>query len=495
VFCGSNNAAGRLRRYPPTIDLGCLLCFRASDGQFLWQFSCQKLAAGRTMDWPQTGLCSSPLVEGKRLWIVTNRCEVVCLGTEPGGASGGAGPSARAGASTGETPVPPAGGDQPSGHEPQILWRYDMIRQLGVSPHNMSSCSVTAFDDLLLVCTGNGVDESHEKIPAPDAPSFIALDKNTGRLLWTDRSPGRNILHGQWSSPAVAVAGGVPQAVFAGGDGWLYGFRLGDEQGAESGEQGAGSGSKPKAHSSKLKAQSSKLKAPLLWKFDCNPKTALWKEGGLGDRATLVATPVLAGGRVYIAMGDDPEFGEGPGRLWCLQTARRGDVSAELVVDRQGRPVPPRRVQAADPTAGEVVRANPNSAVVWQYTGREGKAQRKFEDTMHRALGMAVVQDGLLVIGDLAGLIHCLDAATGRVHWTYDLKSAVWGSPLVADGKVYLADEDGDVVVLALSPQFKLLAKNSLGAAIYTTPVAAHGTLYLATRTHLIAIARGKPQN
>ncbi len=112
-------------------------------------------------------------------------------------------------------------------------------------------------------------------------------------------------------------------------------------------------------------AQSSKLKAPLLWKFDCNLKTALWKEGGLGDRATLVATPVLAGGRVYIATGDDPEFGEGPGRLWCVDMARRGDASAELVVDCQGRPVPPRRVRAVDPAAGEVVLANPNSAAVW----------------------------------------------------------------------------------------------------------------------------------
>ncbi len=39
------------------------------------------------------------------------------------------------------------------------------------------------------------------------------MNKNTGKVLWTDRSPGKNILHGQWSSPAVAELGGVAQAI------------------------------------------------------------------------------------------------------------------------------------------------------------------------------------------------------------------------------------------------------------------------------------------
>ena len=108
--------------------------------------------------------------------------------------------------------------------EADVLWRFDMMHQLGSVQHNMASCSVTAAGDLLLVGTSNGVDESHENIPAPDAPSFIALDKQTGKLVWADNSPGHNILHGQWSSPAFAVLGGVPQAIFPGGDGWVYSF-------------------------------------------------------------------------------------------------------------------------------------------------------------------------------------------------------------------------------------------------------------------------------
>ena len=47
VFIGTNNGGGRLPRYPATVDLGCLLAFRAADGEFLWQHSSEKLPTGR----------------------------------------------------------------------------------------------------------------------------------------------------------------------------------------------------------------------------------------------------------------------------------------------------------------------------------------------------------------------------------------------------------------------------------------------------------------
>ncbi len=82
VYVGSNNGAGYLKRYPASIDLGVLLCFDDHDGKFLWQHSNEKLPTGRVHDWPMQGVCATPLVEGKRLWYVTNRGEVVCLDTE-----------------------------------------------------------------------------------------------------------------------------------------------------------------------------------------------------------------------------------------------------------------------------------------------------------------------------------------------------------------------------------------------------------------------------
>jgi outer membrane protein assembly factor BamB len=450
VFCATNNGAGRLQRYPANVDLGCLMAFRRADGKFLWQYSAEKLAAGRAVDWPQQGICDSPLVEGDRLWIVTNRGEVVCLDTE------GFLDNENDGPFTSEAATAP--------DEADVVWSFDMMGKLGTMQHNMACCSVTAVGDLLLVSTSNGVDESHDNIPAPDAPSFIALDKRTGKLVWADNSPGKNILHGQWSSPAVAVVAGVPQAIFAGGDGWVYSF---------------------------LAQPSPSGKPELLWKFDANPKESVWEGNGQGDRTDIISTPVVSDGRVYVVMGHDPEFGEANGRLWCIDPSRRGDVSPTLVFDKQDKPVPPRRIQAADTAAGDVVRPNPNSAAVWEYTGHDanGDGELAFEERMHRALGMVAVKDDILVVADLAGLVHCLDAKTGRLHWTHDMMATVWGSPLVVDGKVYLGDEDGDVAVFELSAKKKLLAENSMADAVYSAPVVAGNTLFISTRTRLFAIA------
>src|SRR5690606_4336854 len=99
-------------------------------------------------------------------------------------------------------------------NEADVIWSFDMMKKLGTIQHNMASCSVTAAGDLLMVLTANGIDGQHETIPAPNAPSFIALDKNTGELIWADNSPGENILHGQWGSPTVGELGGVRQAIF-----------------------------------------------------------------------------------------------------------------------------------------------------------------------------------------------------------------------------------------------------------------------------------------
>jgi outer membrane protein assembly factor BamB len=450
VFCATNNGAAYLARYPADVDLGCLLCFQQADGTMLWQHSVEKLE-DHEIDWPKQGICCTPLIDGDRLWLVTNRGEVVCLDAE--------------GFRDGENDGPFADEPVADKNESDVVWCFDMMKRLGSIQHNMASCSVTAAGDLLLVHTSNGVDSSHESVPAPEAPSFIALDKHTGRLIWADNSPGENILHGQWSSPAYAVLGGVPQAIFPGGDGWVYSFL------AEPTEDG-----KPK----------------LLWKFDCNPKESVWGGGGEGDRNTIIATPVIHDDLVYIATGEDPEAGEGPGILWCIDPTRRGDVSSELVVDPQGKIVPPRRVQAVDKDAGEQVRPNPNSAAVWKYAGHDvdGDGELAFEETMHRTLSMAAIRDGLLVIGDFAGLVHCLDVKTGRPHWTYDMLAAVWGSPILADGKIYLGNEDGDMVVFELTPKLNLLAKNNMGNAIYGSAVAVGETLYISTRSHLFAIEK-----
>ena len=76
MFVGTNNE--RLRDPKQPGDRGVLMAFRETDGEFLWQITHEKLAAGRVNDWPFQGVASSPLVEGDRLYYVSNRGELMC---------------------------------------------------------------------------------------------------------------------------------------------------------------------------------------------------------------------------------------------------------------------------------------------------------------------------------------------------------------------------------------------------------------------------------
>ena len=540
VFVGTNNGGGWLARYPSKVDLGCLIAFRESDGAFLWQHSSEKLSSGRVHDWPLQGICCAPLVEGKRCWFVSSRGEVLCVDTEGFHDNEDDGPYknelvnvaaiintapdfdvvvaaldegkltaaaakllTEAGEKVSDTVEVAtvargkswkltgkfAGVDRtilakvigprlkflknlgPSDkQDADVIWSYNMMDQFKVSQHNMCSCSVTAYGDILLVNTSNGVDESHVNIPSPDAPSFMAMDKNTGEVLWTDKSPGLNILHGQWSSPTVAELGGVPQAIFAGGDGWVYSFKC------DRGKDG---------------------KPTLLWKFDCNPKDSKWFIGGRGTRNNIIATPVVYKGNVYVAVGQDPEHGEGDGHLWCIDPTKHmdgSDVSAELAVSVEDRTktIPHRRLVAVEEEKGEIAIDNPKSAVVWHYAGFDQDASGgdlDFEEQMHRSCGTVAIKDDILYISDFSGLFHCLDATTGKVHWTYDMLAAAWGSPLIVDGKVYVGDEDGVIHVFELGEENnEPFEEIEMGNSVFSTPIVANNILYIANRTHLFAI-------
>ena len=111
-----------------------------------------------------------------------------------------------------------------------IIWRYDMMDELGVFQHNMANSSPVVHENLIYVSTSNGQDESHVNVPSPKSPAIIALDKTTGKLVWEDASPGANILHGQWSSPAVGKIGDTFQVVIGQGDGWVRELRGEDRQ-------------------------------------------------------------------------------------------------------------------------------------------------------------------------------------------------------------------------------------------------------------------------
>jgi outer membrane protein assembly factor BamB len=478
VFVGTNNYGGWLPRYPSNVDLGCLLAFDLKDGKFLWQHSSEKLPTGRVHDWPQQGICSAPLVEGDRLYFVTSRGEVRCVDTE-GFHDGENDGEFQEEESLGKKQADAAGKPYDKMQESDVIWDFDMMKEMGISQHNMCSCSLTDAGNLLLVNTSNGVDVEHNYIPAPDAPSFFVMDKDTKKILWTDKSPGLNILHGQWSSPTYGVLGGVPQVLFAGGDGWVYSFA----------PEGDGKGN-PK----------------LLWKFDANPKNAFYTVSGKATRNHIIATPVIYDGLVYVGVGEDPEHGEGIGHLWCLDPTKftdGRDVSPELAFNSKdpSKPIAHKRLQAVVEEEGDFARPNPDSAVVWHFAeqDRDGNDKIDFEETMHRTVGTVAIKDDILYIADFSGLFHCLDAKTGKVHWTYDMLAAAWGSPLIVEDKVFIGDEDGDVAIfkhsadpeVAMIDEAPALGEINMGNSVYSTPIVADNVLYIANRTHLFAIEEG----
>lgn len=546
VLIGTNNSNGYVKRYPSDIDLGCLIAFDEKDGKFLWQHNSEKLHTGRVHDWPLMGICCSPLVEGKRLWFVTSRGEVKCLDTEGfydgkddgpitkeparlfdvvraddpaddklGGIlkdleAGKLSADLRAEFEEAGSPLEPGDveiklDDKAKGpvkkwifkakskgverdfyatmagprlsvfrittpddkEEADTIWSYDMMKSLGTSQHNMCSCSVTAWGDLLFVNTSNGVDESHLVVPAPDAPSFICMDKNTGEVYWTDNTPRDLVLHGQWSSPTVAIIGGEAQVLFGGGDAWLYSFK------ANKGKDG---------------------KPELLWKFDSNPKDSILELGGRGTRNDIISTPVVYDNKVYFATGQDPEHGEGLGIFWCLDPTKRGDISEKIVKNRDPakNPVPRKRIQAAVEEEGDVIEANPNSGVVWKYTEYDVDGNGEIDDFMekfHRAISTPVIDKDLVFIPDFSGLFHCIDAQTGKVHWTYDMLAAAWGSAMIAGDKVYVGDEDGDICIFEVKKEaHDPVAEINMLNSVYSTPIIANGVLYIANKDHVFAI-------
>lgn len=355
--------------------------------------------------------------------------------------------------------------------EADVIWAFDMMKELGTSQHNMCSCSVTSYGNILFVNTSNGVDEQHITIPSPDAPSFIAMDKTTGKVLWTDNMPRANVLHGQWSSPAVAVIGGVPQVIFGGGDGWVYSYQ------ADEGKEG---------------------KPTLLWKFDVNAKSSILELGGRGTRNDIIATPVIYDNKVYFATGQDPEHGEGSGTLWCIDPTKRGDISEELAVNRADpkTPIAVKRIQAVVEADGDLAIANPNSGVVWKYTEQDNDGDGKIDDFLekfHRSIGTVAIKNDLLFVADFSGLFHCVDAQTGKVNWTYDMLAASWSSTLIAGDHVYIGDEDGDIAVFELKKErHDPIAEINMLSSVYSTPIVANGVLYIGNKDHIFAIAPPK---
>jgi outer membrane protein assembly factor BamB len=419
---------------------GMVQCFDERTGELLW-----RLVVPMRKDLPEgvwfthqfLGVCSSPTVDGDRVYVITSAGDIVCLDVK-GQADGNDGPfqeEASYMVPKGEPPI------QLTDKDADILWRFDPMDELGVRYHDAASCSVLIDGDMLYTGTSNGCDRPHKRILNPDAPSLIVLDKNTGKLVATDNEKiGRRMPHCLWSPPSMGVVDGKKLVFFGGGDGIVYAF-----------EAVKGAADKP-------------YDLKKVWSYDGNPDEFKYRDGKPipyyeGDKRKswstnqndgkflgpnqIIGSPVFHDNRVYVAMGQDPAHGRGRGLLHCIDATQTGDVT--------------------------------KTGCLWKY------------EDIERSLSTVAVSDGLLYVPDLSGKLHCLDADTGKPHYVFDTEAQTWGGPLVADGKVFLGT-NRYFWIFADGRQPTVLSKTRLGSPAYSTPVAANGVLYVMSKRFLWAV-------
>jgi len=143
VFIGTNN--GRPRDPRNIGDRGVLMCFDENDGAFRWQLVVPKITTSVYWDWTGSGICSPPTVEGGFVYVVSSRGEVMCLDIN-GLSDGNAGPFVDEGRHMVPAGMPAL---EPSKMDADIIWLFDMVKELNVRQHDAAHCSILLDGEFL----------------------------------------------------------------------------------------------------------------------------------------------------------------------------------------------------------------------------------------------------------------------------------------------------------------------------------------------------------
>jgi outer membrane protein assembly factor BamB len=279
---------------------------------------------------------------------------------------------------------------------------------------------------------------------------LLAVDKTNGKELWRRNRPARME---SYSTPILVPGDSAPSAVVVSGSRWVDAY---------------------------------------------DPATgkSLWALGGVGSGP--IASPVLAGKTLFVNAPDHAEQGWSPfseitkehdsnedGVLskaevegsWLfrhygwLDVDANGTISAddwktltsEVVNDGWG--VFAIRLPAA---GGE-------PEILWNY--------RKNAPSIPSPL---VYDDVFYMVKD--GVVTSLDPNTGKLLKRDRLgkgASKVYASPVAADGKIYIGNMDGRMVVLEAGPEWKVLTSNDLGDEIWASPAISDGHIYVRTKAKI----------
>lgn len=431
VYIGTNNDRPRDQRY--TEDRGVLMCFDEQTGRFLWQLSLPKLTHLTWADVGGVGITGTPVVEGNRVYLVTNRDEVMCLDVE-GMANGNDGPfldEAKIMAEEGREPQEPIDTDA------DIIWCYDLVGRLDVRPHDACASTPLLNGNLLYVTTSNGLEWTHDAVPKPKSPNLVVFDKRTGRPIARDAfGIGEDIVHGQWCAASFGMIGGKPQVFWGGGNGVIYGIEP------------------PRIGSVAIASANDEL-APLrcIWRLHGDPQAqtldvvpVVHQVGSPNYKITC--NPVFYKNRIYLPVTQEPFHRTEKGWLLCVDATKTGDIT--------------------------------RTGILWSC------------DTIGPTASTVAITDGLVFAVSFEGRVFCLDAETGEQYGTYDVGKEVWGSPLLADGKLYVGNTRGTLAILTAAKDLQPLATIKMPDGIHSTPTAANGTLFIPTKRYLFAVVESK---
>ena len=184
------------------------------------------------------------------------------------------------------------------------------------------------------------------------------------------------------------------------------------------------------------------------------PRTGqeLWKLGG--SSKITAPTPFGAEGLIVVASGRGPER-----PIFVIRPGSKGDITL-----------------AKDQTS--------NAAVAWSKTGRGSY------------MPTPLAFDGILYVLANNGVFDAYDLKTGQEIYRQRLEpvgSGFSASPVIADGRIYLSSEDGEIIVVAAGREFKQLAVNSMGDLLMATPAISDGVMYVRSASALFAVGNKKP--
>jgi outer membrane protein assembly factor BamB len=183
--------------------------------------------------------------------------------------------------------------------------------------------------------------------------------------------------------------------------------------------------------------------------YDPTTGRELWRLGG--SSKITAPTPIAANGLILVASGRRPEL-----PLFAVRQDARGDLTLPK---------------------GETS----STGIAWSYTGRGSY------------MPTPLAYDGILYVLANNGVLDTYEIETGKEIYRQRLPqigSGFSASPVAADGRIYLSNEDGEIIVIAAGREFRHIATNPIGELLMATPAIANGVMFVRSASSLFAIGQ-----